>query len=57
MNKDELSKMKDKIAKERIETQKEIDRNPLSQYTTTQLKKELRRRKKEGWQGCNQCTK
>ena len=51
MNQDELSKMKDRIAKERIETQKEIDRNPLSQYTTTQLKKELRRRKKEGWQG------
>ena len=47
MNKDELSKMKDRIAKERIETQKEIDRNPLSQYTTTQLKEELRRRKKE----------
>ena len=49
MNKDELSKMKDRIAKERIETQKEIDRNPLSQYTTTQLKEELRRRKKERW--------
>ena len=47
MNKDELSKLRDKIAKERIETQKEIDRNPLSQYTTTQLKEELRRRKNE----------
>lgn len=26
MNKDELSKMKDRIAKERIETQKEIEK-------------------------------
>ena len=47
MNKDELLKMRDRIAKERIETQKELDRNPLSQYTTTQLKEELRRRKNE----------
>ena len=47
MNNEELSKMKDRIAKERRETQKEIDRNPLSQYTTTQLKDELRRRKNE----------
>lgn len=47
MNREKLSELRDKIAKERIETQKEIDRNPLSQYTTTQLKEELRRRKNE----------
>ena len=32
---------------ENKERQKEIELNPLSQYSTTQLKKELRRRKKE----------
>lgn len=47
MKLEKLSELRDKIAKERIEAQKEIDRNPLSQYTTTQLKKEIRRRKNE----------
>ena len=33
-------------AKQEEEESKEIESNPLSQYSTTQLKKELRRRKR-----------
>lgn len=45
MNKKELLK---EIAKEEAEYKKEIEINPLLQYSTTQLKKELQRRKREG---------
>ncbi len=46
MNKKELmNKFMKEQAEERKERDKEIALNPLSQYSTTQLKKELRRRK------------
>lgn len=38
------------IADEQRERNKEIEANPLLRYSTTQLKKELRRRKKAGEQ-------
>lgn len=44
MNKNELTKEEAKNIKER---EKELDLYPLSGYSTTQLKKELRRRKAE----------
>lgn len=48
MNKSEsLIELMNKVAEERKERDKEIAINPLSQYSTTQLKKELRRRKRE----------
>ena len=34
-------------AEENLKRQKEIELNPLSQYSTTQLKRELRRRKEQ----------
>lgn len=47
MNKKELIReMEKQWAKDDEERRKEIEINPLSQYSTTQLKKELRRRKK-----------
>ena len=45
MNKDRLRELQKECAEER----KEREVNPLSQYSTTQLKKELRRRKAERW--------
>lgn len=39
--------LKRQRAKERLEEEKEIALNPLLQYSTTELKKELRRRKRE----------
>lgn len=46
MNKKELlKKLEKKWADTEIERIKEIEENPLSQYSTTQIKKELRRRK------------
>jgi len=45
MNKKELLK---ELAKEEAGYKKELEINPLSQYSTTQLKKELQRRKREG---------
>lgn len=46
MNKDNLLRERGKQwAKQNEEEQKEIELNPLSQYSTTQLKKELRRKK------------
>ena len=46
MNKKELLKKFEKEwADTEIERSKEIEGNPLSQYSTTQIKKELRRRK------------
>ena len=47
MNKIELLKELRQEAEEIERKQKEIESNPLSQYSTTQLKKELRRRKNE----------
>ena len=48
MNKKELlNKLRQEEAEERKGRDKEIALNPLSQYSTTQLKKELRRRKRE----------
>ncbi len=34
-------------AEKQWEKQKEIEANPLSEYSTTELKKELRRRKRQ----------
>lgn len=45
--KDLLRRLEEKWADEEIERRKEIELNPLSQYSTTQLKKELRRRKNQ----------
>lgn len=46
--KDEILKeLRNKEAEERLERWKEIETNPLSQYSTTQLKEELRRRKRQ----------
>ena len=47
MNNDRLSEFRKQEAEENLKRQKELEVNPLSQYSTTQLKKELRRRKKE----------
>jgi len=45
MNNDRLKELQKQWADEELERRKEIELNPLSQYSTTQLKKELRRRK------------
>lgn len=47
MNNDRLRELEKEWAKQKQEEEKEIAINPLSQYSTTQLKKELRRRKAE----------
>ena len=47
MNKDELITKKE--TKEEIKERALHECNPLLVYSTTQLKAELRRRKKEGW--------
>lgn len=47
MNLDRLRELQKEWAEQEKEEKKEIELNPLSQYSTTQLKKELRRRKKE----------
>ena len=47
MNNDRLKELLKQEAEENLKRQKEIELNPLSQYSTTQLKAELRRRKKE----------
>lgn len=47
MNNDRLKEFLKQEAEENLKRQKEIELNPLSQYSTTQLKKELRRRKKQ----------
>ena len=46
MNKKEIL---NKFAEEERKQKQELEHNPLLQYSTTQLKKEIRRRKKEGW--------
>ena len=48
MNKDRERELLKQEVMEYMERQKEIALNPLCQYSTTQLKKELRRRKKNG---------
>jgi len=47
MNNDRLKEMLTRQAEESKARDKEIAINPLSQYSTTKLKQELRRRKKE----------
>ena len=47
MNNDRLNEFRKQKAEENLKRQKELEVNPLSEYSTTQLKKELRRRKKE----------
>ena len=47
MNNDRLRELEKEWDKQKQEEEKEIAINPLSQYSTTQLKKELRRRKAE----------
>lgn len=46
MNDDRKRELLKQAAIEDMERRKEIELNPLSQYSTTQLKKELRRRKR-----------
>ena len=43
----ELEKFRDKEAKEKLKKDKELEENPLLRFSTTQLKRELRRRKSE----------
>lgn len=47
MNLDRLRELQKEWAEQEKEEKKEIALNPLSQYSTTQLKKELRRRKNQ----------
>ena len=45
---DVMKELLKKEAEERRQEEKELEENPLLQYSTSQLKAELRRRKKEG---------
>lgn len=47
MKKEFLEKRDRELAEEWMKETEEVKNNPLSQYSTTQLKKELRRRKKQ----------
>ena len=47
MNRDRLDEMRETEAKEKQEQERLLKANPLMFYSTTQLKAELRRRKKE----------
>ena len=47
MNNERLKELRKREAEENLKRQKEIEVNPLSQYSTTQLKKELRKRKRQ----------
>jgi hypothetical protein len=47
MNRDRLDEMREIEAKEKQEQERLLKANPLMLYSTTQLKAELRRRKKE----------
>ncbi len=50
MNKKELIReMEKQWGEDEAERKRELELNPLSQYSTTQLKKELRRRRKGGY--------
>lgn len=42
---DPIKELQEQFAKEEERQRKEIERNPLLAYSTTELKKELRRRK------------
>lgn len=42
---DPMKELQEQFAKEEERQRKEIERNPLLAYSTTELKKELRRRK------------
>ena len=47
MNNGRLEELRKREAEENLKRQMEIEVNPLSQYSTTQLKKELRKRKRQ----------
>ena len=47
MNSERLEELRTREAEENLKRQREIEVNPLSQYSTTQLKKELRKRKRQ----------
>ena len=47
MNNERLEELRKREAEENLTRQREIEVNPLSQYSTTQLKKELRKRKRQ----------
>ena len=42
-----LEELRKREAEENLKRQREIEVNPLSQYSTTQLKEELRKRKRQ----------
>lgn len=42
---DPMKELQEQFAKEEEKLQKEIEKNPLLAYSTTELKRELRRRK------------
>ena len=47
MNNDNLKEMEKRLADEKLEEERLCKANPLMFYSTTQLKAELRRRKRE----------
>ena len=47
MNNGRLEELRKREAEENLKRQREIEANPLSQYSTTQLKEELRKRKRQ----------
>ena len=47
MNNERLEELRAREAEENLRRQREIEINPLSQYSTTQLKEELRKRKRQ----------
>lgn len=47
MRNERLEELRKREAEENLERQREIEVNPLSQYSTTQLKEELRKRKRQ----------
>ena len=47
MNSEWLEELRKREAEENLKRQREIEVNPLSQYSTTQLKEELRKRKRQ----------
>ena len=46
MNNERLEEFRKREAEENLKRQREIEVNTLSQYSTTQLKEELRKRKR-----------
>lgn len=45
MNNEKLKELQKQLAEQKKQEDEEINLNPLSKYSTTQLKRELRRRK------------